>query len=59
MKTYIATYWRGNPQLKSEGYLMTLKLEAKSIASARKIARENEKCVYGTMTLISVEKAEE
>lgn len=56
MKTYIATYWRGNPQLKNGGYETTRKIEAKTIASARKKAREKEKCLYGTMTLLKVEE---
>ena len=55
MKKYIATYWRGNPQLPKGGYETTREIEAKSIASARKQAREKETCSYGTMTLLTVE----
>lgn len=40
MKTYIVTYFRHNPQLKNGGYTSTCKIEAASIASARKKARE-------------------
>lgn len=57
MKKYIATFWRGNPQLKNGGYQTTRKIEAVSITSARKKAREiTEGCVYGNMSLLSVEK---
>lgn len=49
MKTYIATYYRHNPQLSSGGYQTTRKIEAVSITSARKKAREiTEGCVYGS-----------
>ncbi len=40
MKTYIVTYFRHNPQLMNGGYTSTCKIEAASIASARKKARE-------------------
>lgn len=57
MKTYKATFWRGNPQFKSGGYETTRSIEAKTIASARKKAREIEnQCVYGSMTLLDVEE---
>lgn len=58
MKTYIATYWRSNPQLKNGGYETTRTIEAKTIASARKLAREHESCVYGSMTLLDVKLKE-
>ena len=49
MKTYIVTYFRHNPQLKNGGYTSTCKIEAASIASARKKAREFcEGAVYGS-----------
>ena len=49
MKTYIVTYFRHNPQLKNGGYTSTCKIEAVSIASARKKAREFcEGAVYGS-----------
>lgn len=57
MKTYIATYYRRNPQLSSGGYQTTRKIEAVSITSARKKAREiTEGCVYGSLELLGVEK---
>lgn len=57
MKTYIATYYRHNPQLSSGGYQTTRKIEAVSITSARKKARDIEDgCAYGSMSLLSIEK---
>ena len=57
MKTYIATYYRNNPQLSSGGYQTTRKIEAASITSARKKAREiAEGCVYGSLELLGVER---
>lgn len=56
MKKFIAKYWRGNPQFKNGGYETTSEIEAKTIASARKLAKEKENCSYGTKTLISVEE---
>lgn len=55
MKTYKATYWRGNPQLKSGGYETTRMIEAKTLAAARKRA-EKVSCVYGSMELLKVEE---
>ena len=58
MKTYIATFWRSNPQLKNGGYETTREIEARTIASATKKAREiAETCRYGSMELQSVELA--
>ena len=55
MKTYIATFMRHNPQ--TGNYETTRKIEAKTIASARKQARDIEKaCVYGSMSLINIEE---
>lgn len=58
LKTYTATFWRGNPQLKDGGYVTERKIEAVSITQARKIAREEYEsgCVYGTMTLLDIVK---
>lgn len=57
MKKYIATFWRGNPQIKDGGYETTREIEAASITSARKKARDIEDgCVYGSMSLLSIEK---
>lgn len=56
MKTYIATFFRTNPQLVNGGYETTRTIEAKTIASARKKANTiSENCIYGGMDLISVE----
>lgn len=58
MKTYIATYFRHNPQFSNGGYETKRKIEAKTIASARKIARDlSEKAAYGSMELLKVELA--
>ena len=57
MKTYKAKFWRSNPQLKNGGYETERTVEAKTIRSAEKKAREIEsKCLYGSMSLISVEE---
>lgn len=57
MKKYIATFWRGNPQLKNGGYETTREIEAVSITSARKKARELcERTLYGSKELLSIEK---
>lgn len=57
LKTYKATFWRGNPQLKDGGYKTVKTIQAVSIASARKKAREYESwCSYGTMKLLKIEK---
>lgn len=59
MKKFTATFWRGNPQLASGGYKTTRTIEAKTIASARKKAREiSEKTIYGSMDLLDVTPAE-
>ena len=54
MKQYTAKFWRGNPQLKNGGYETTRTIEAKTIASARKKAKEYEDCCYGSMELLDV-----
>ena len=57
MKKYIATFWRGNPQISGGGYETTRKIEAKTIASARKKARDIENaCIYGSMSLKNIEE---
>lgn len=58
MNKFIATYWRGNPQMKSGGYETTREIEAKTLASATKKAEK--KCVnvsYGSMSLLSIVQA--
>ena len=54
MKKYMAKFWRGNPQSQNGGYYTTRTVEAKTITQARKKAREYEKCVYGSMTLLDI-----
>lgn len=55
MKTFTAKFWRYNPQLANGGYETERTIEAKTIASARKKAREYEKgCLYGGMYLREV-----
>lgn len=55
MKTYIAIFWRSNPQLKYGGYETTREIEAKTLASATKKAQQYENgCAYGSMTLQQV-----
>lgn len=59
MKKYTVTYWRSNPQLANGGYETTREIEAKTIASARKKAREiAERQCYGGMELLNVEVKE-
>ena len=59
MKKFKAKFWRGNPQLANGGYETTRTIEAKTITQARKKAREYEKCVYGSMTLLDIWQIEE
>lgn len=58
MKTYIAKFWRSNPQLKNGGYYTTYEIKAKTIRSAEKKAREYEDCAYGTKSLVGIQEAE-
>lgn len=56
MKSYKATFFRHNPQLKNGGYVTERKIEAVSLPSARKRAREiSEHCVYSSMELLDIE----
>ncbi len=60
MKNYIAIFHRSNSQLKNGGYRTEFTIEAQTIASARKKAREIESgCVYGSLSLIEVKPAEQ
>lgn len=52
MKQFEAIFWRYNPQL--GGYQTTRTIEAKTIASARKKAKQYESCCYGSMELLEV-----
>ena len=58
MKKYVAKFWRGNPQITGGGYETTRTIEAMTIKSAQKKARDIEKRVlYGSMTLIDLKEA--
>lgn len=52
--TYIATYFRGNPQSRNGGYNTTRTIEAKTLREATKKAETLESCIYGTMTLLAI-----
>lgn len=55
-KSYKATFFHHNPQFKNGGYVTERKIEAVSLPSARKRAREiSEHCVYGSMELLDIE----
>jgi len=55
MKKYTVIMWRSNPQLANGGYQTEREVEAKTIASARKKARElAERSVYGSMRVLDV-----
>lgn len=54
--TYIATFFRGNPQSRNGGYNTTRVIEAKTQKEALKKAKSFENCVYGTMTLQYIEE---
>lgn len=57
MKTYIATFWRTNPQLRNRGYETTINIKAETKSAARKEARRIEKsCVYGGLTLTDLQE---
>ena len=59
MKKNIAKFWRNNPQLANGGYETTRTIEAKTITSARKKAREIcDGTSYGSMELLNVELAQ-
>lgn len=58
MKKFEAKFWRGNPQIAGGGYETTRTIEAKTLASAKKKAREYENCVYGSMTLLEIKEQE-
>lgn len=59
-RTYIATFWRGNPQLKNGGYYTTKEFQAVSHKAAeRQAERYTKGTVYGSLDLISVELKQE
>ena len=59
-RTYIATFWRGNPQLKNGGYYTTEEFQAVSHKAAeRQAERYTKGMIYGSLNLISVELKQE
>jgi len=51
MKKFEAVFWRGNPQLANGGYETKRTYNAKSLEGAKRQAKKEEKCLYGTMEL--------
>lgn len=59
-RTYVATFWRGNPQLKNGGYYMTKEFQAVSHKAAeRQAERYAKSIIYGSLDLVSVELKQE
>ena len=59
-RTYTATFWRSNPQLKNGGYYTTKEFQAVSHKAAeRQAGRYTKDIVYGGLDLISVELKQE
>ena len=59
-RTYIATFWRSNLQLKNGGYYTTEEFQATSHKAAEKQAERYAKgMIYGRLNLISVELKQE
>ena len=59
-RIYIATFWRGNPQLKNGGYYTAKEFQAVPHKAAERQAERYAKCmVYGSLSLISVELKQE
>ena len=59
-RTYIATFWRSNPQLKNGGYYTTSVIKAVSLQAAKRQAKRKTKDIlYGGMDLVSVELKQE
>lgn len=57
-ETYVATFWRENPQFKNGGYETTRTIEAETMAEAKKKARQMVKGVlYGSMELKNIVKS--
>lgn len=58
--TYIAKFWRSNPQLKNGGYETTREIEATNAQQARAKARKiSNQCLYGSMDLLSISRVED
>ena len=56
-KTWLATFWRGNPQLANGGYTTTRTYENMTRKQAeRKVKQAINNTVYGTFELISLEE---
>lgn len=56
-KTWLATFWRGNPQLKEGGYTTTRTYENMTRKQAeRKVKQAINGTLYGTFELISLEE---
>lgn len=59
-RTYIATFWRSNPQLKNGGYFTTKEFQSVSLQEAeRQAERYTKDMIYGSLNLISVELKQE
>lgn len=59
-RIYVATFWRGNPQLKNGGYYTEKEFRAVSHKAAeRQAERYIKNMVYGSLNLISVELKQE
>ena len=59
-RTYIATFWRGNPQLKNGGCYTTKEFQAMPHKAAeRQAERYTKDMIYGSLNLISVELKQE
>lgn len=59
-RTYVATFWRSNPQLKNGGYFITKEFQSVSLQGATKQAeRYTASNVYGGMAVKSVELKQE
>lgn len=55
-RTYIATFWRSNPQLKNGGYYTTKEFQAMSHKAAERYTKG---VIYGSLNLINVELKQE
>ena len=59
-RTYIATFWRSNPQLKNGGYYTKEEFQAMSHKAAeRQAERYTKDMIYGRLNLIRVELKQE
>ena len=57
---YIATFWRGNPQLKNGGYFTTKEFRSTSLQEATKQAeRYAADTIYGSMVVKNIELKQE